>query len=138
MAWCCHHHHLVMVVAQPRAHQHRHGSCYHGGTGSTSSFGHDGGIIVLQGWYGPRYITIIVVMSHCRQGGGPKGAVVGTTRMPLSLLCCGGGTAWGTLSLSQGRGSGSGCVISISLHEGDSGHVLVASVVLLPRWNRVW
>ena len=138
MAWHHHHHHLVMVVARPGAYQCHCGSCYHGGMGSTLSLGHNGGIVVLQGWYGPRHITIVIVMSHHRQGGGPEGAVVGTTRMPSSLSCCGGGMAWGMLSSSQGRGSGSGRVVSTSLHEGDSGHVLVASVILLPHWNRVW
>ena len=133
-----HHDHLVMVVARPGAHQCHCGSHYHGGMGSMSSLGRDGGIVVLQGWYGPRHITIIIITSHRRQGGGPKGAVVGTTRMPSSLSCCGGGMAWGMLSSSQGRGSGSGCVVFTSLHKGDSGYVLVTSVVSSPCWNRVW
>ena len=138
MAWHHHHHHLVMVVAWPRAHQRHRGSRYRGGTGSMSSLGCDGGVVVLQGWYGLRHITVVFMTSCCRQGGGPEGAVVGMTRMLSLLLRCGGGTAWGTLSSSQGGGSGSGHVVSTSLHEGDSGHVLVTSVVSLPRWNRVW
>ena len=137
MAWHHHHHHLTMVVAQPRAHQHHCGSCYHGSMGSMSSLGHNGGVVVLWGWYSLGHITVIGMTSRHRQGGGPEGVVVGTTRMP-SLLSHGGGMAWGMLLSSQGRGSGSGCVISTSLHQGDSGYVLVASVVLLPCWNRVW
>ena len=64
--------------------------------------------------------------------------VVGMARMllslPSSLLRYGGGMAQG-MSSSRGGRSGSGHVITMSLHEGDSGRVLVASVVSLPR---VW
>ena len=82
-------------------------------------------------------------MLHHRQGGGPEGAVVGMTRMlalfkKLLLSHCGGGTARGTSLLSQGRRSGPGCIVTTSLHKGDLGHVLVASVILLPCWDRVW
>ena len=131
--------HLMMVVAWPKACRHRRGSCYHGGTGSTSSLGCDGGIM-LWWWYGPGHVTVVVMTSRRKQGG-PGGAVVGMTRMslslPLSLSRCGGGTAQGTSSSRGGR-SGSGRVIATSLHKGDSGRILVASVVSLPRWNRVW
>ena len=136
--WRCHHHHLTMVVAWPRACQHCCDSYYCGSTGSTSSLGCNGGIM-LRWWYDPGdlgHITIIVMTSHCKQGG-PRGAVVGMTRMLLSLLHCDGGMAW-CMSLSQGGRSGSGCVVTTLLHKGNSGHVLGTSVVLLPCWDRVW
>ena len=94
---------------------------------------------MLRWWYDPGdpgHVTVVVVTSRRKQGG-PGGAVVGTTRMSSSLLRCGGRTARGTSSSRGGR-SGSGCVVATSLHEGDSGRVLVASVVSLPRWDRVW
>ena len=131
--------HLAMVVAWPEARRHHRGSCYHGGMGSTLSLGHDGGIM-LWWWYGPGHVTVIVVTSRRKQGG-PRGVVVGMTRMslslPSSLSRCGGGMAQGTL-LSRGGRSGSGHVVTTSLHKGNSGCILVASVVSLPRWNRVW
>ena len=139
VTWHCHCHHLMMVVAWPEARRHRHGLRYHGSTGSMSLLGRDGGVM-LQWWYGPGHVTVIVVTSRHKQGG-PRGVVVGTTRMssslPLSLSRCGGGTAWGTSS-SQGGRSGSGRVVAMLLHEGDSGRILVTSVILLPRWDRVW
>ena len=128
-----------MVVAWPEARRHHCGLHYRGSTGSMLSLGRDGGIM-LQWWYGPGHVTVIIVMSRHKQGG-PRGAVVGTTRMssslPSLLSRCGGGTAWGTSS-SQGGRSGSGHVVATSLHEGNLGRVLVTSVILLPRWDRVW
>ena len=126
-----------MVVAQPRACQHHRDSRYCGGMGSTLLLGCNSGVM-LWWWYDPGdpgHITVVIMTSHCKQGG-PGGVVVGMTRISSSLLHCGGGMAWGTLS-SQGGRSGSGCVVTTSLHEGDSGCVLIASVMLLPHWDRV-
>ena len=98
------------------------------------------GGVMLRWWYSLGHVTVVVV-TLCHKQGGPRGAMVGMTRMSSLLLsslsCCGGGTAWGTSSSRGGR-SGSGHVIAMSLHKGDLECVLVASVISLPCWDRVW
>ena len=97
VTWHCRRRHLMMVVAWPEARRHRRGLCYRGSTGSMSSLGRDGGVM-LQWWYGPGHITVIVVACATVAAQAPcrRWAV-------MVASCCSGGMAQGTSPSSSSR-----------------------------------